>query len=222
MTWRASCFEPGGGPVDRRANRSSNAPKMTPGRAALVGLMDRYVRALLDPFVTLLEIHKLMYFLQAAGEPLKLRFAKGHYGPCAENLRHVLHAVEGHLISGYADGGDAPSKQLDLVPGAFEDAEAFLNENADTQARLHRVFDLIEGFESSFGLELLSSVHWIAREEGARTFDEVAERIYAWNDRKKRFTQRQLGIAADVLSSRGWIDDLASSAAGFPSHRTRQ
>ena len=64
--------------------------------------MDCHANGLLDPFVTLLEVHKLMYFMQAAGEPLKLRFAKAPYGPCAENLRHVLHAVEGHFISGYA------------------------------------------------------------------------------------------------------------------------
>ena len=39
---------------------------MTPARAALVVLMDSYLRGLLDPFVTLLEVHKLMYFMQCA------------------------------------------------------------------------------------------------------------------------------------------------------------
>ena len=57
---------------------------MTPGRAALVGLMDRYFSSLLDPFLTLLEVHKLMYFMQAAGEPLKLRFSEAPQGPYAE------------------------------------------------------------------------------------------------------------------------------------------
>ena len=37
---------------------------MTPGRAALVGLMDRYLSGLLDPFVTVLEVHKLMLLSQ--------------------------------------------------------------------------------------------------------------------------------------------------------------
>ena len=37
---------------------------MTPGRAALVGLMDTYLRGFMDPVVTLLEVHKLMYFMQ--------------------------------------------------------------------------------------------------------------------------------------------------------------
>jgi hypothetical protein len=40
-----------------------------------------------------------MYFMQEAGEPLRLQYVKHHYGPYAENLRHVLNAVEGHLIA---------------------------------------------------------------------------------------------------------------------------
>ena len=118
-------FEPGDVPVDGRPNRSTAVPKMTAGRAALVGLMHRYVGGLLDPFVTLLEVHKLMYFMQEAGEPLRLKFEKGPYGPYAQNLRHVLLAVEGHLLSGYDDGNDEPGKELELIPGAFEDSRAF-------------------------------------------------------------------------------------------------
>ena len=199
-------FKPGGGPADERANRSSDVPRMTPGRAALVGLMDRYLRGLLDPFLTLLEVHKLMYFMQDVGEPLNLRFTKGPYGPYADNLRHVLHAVEGHLVSGYTDGGDVPDKQLDLVPGALEDARAFLQNNVETQARLERVFDLVEGFESPFGLELLSTVHWVAREQNPQTFDDVVRHTYAWNERKRQFSRRQIKIAFDVLSQKGWIE----------------
>jgi hypothetical protein len=60
---------------------------MTAGRAVLVGLMHRYLGGLLDPFVSLLEVHKLMYFMQSAGEPLKLEFQKGPYGPYAWNKR---------------------------------------------------------------------------------------------------------------------------------------
>ena len=196
------------GPVDKHVNRSSDVPKMTAGRAALVGLMDCYLRGLLDPFVTLLEVHKLMYFMQAAGEPLRLKFAKGPYGPYAENLRHVMNAIEGHLVSGYADGGDAPDKQLELVPGALADARAFLEHKADTQARFKRVSDLVEGFESSFGLELLTTVHWVVGEEGARTLDDVVEGTYDWNERKRQFSRRQIKIAFDVLSEKGWIEHL--------------
>ena len=158
-------FEPGGAPADARSTRSTEVPRRTTGRAVLVGLMDRYLRGLLDPFVTLLEVHKLMYFQQVAGEPLRLNFAKGRYGPYAENLRHQLHAIEGHMVSGYVDGGDAPGKHLELVPGAVEDARAFLDDNTDTLARFDKVSDLVEGFESPFGLELLATVHWLADSE---------------------------------------------------------
>ena len=73
---RIIIFEPGGGPADGRANRSKDVPNMTPGRAALVGLLYQYLGGLLDPFVTLLEAHKLMYFMQVAGEPLSLNFSR--------------------------------------------------------------------------------------------------------------------------------------------------
>ena len=180
--------------------------KMTPGRAALVGLMNCYLRGLMDPFVTLLEVHKLMYFMQVAGEPLKLQFVKATYGPYAENLRHVLNAIEGHLVSGYADGGDAPDKELELVPGALDDAHAFLENASETHARFERVSALIEGFESSFGLELLSTVHWIASEEKILAFDDIVNRTYAWSERKKQFSRRQIKIAFDILAEKGWIE----------------
>ena len=199
-------FEPGGGPVDERANRSRKVPKMTPGRAALVGLMSCYLRGLLDPFVTLLEVHKLMYFMQAAGEPLKLQFAKGRYGPYAENLRHVLNAVEGHLVSGYADGGDAPDKQLELVPGALDDAHELLKNKSETQARFERVSDLVDGFESPFGLELLSTVHWIVSEETVHTFDDIVAHTYDWGNSKKQFSLRQIKLAFDILLEKDWIE----------------
>ena len=200
--------------MDNRA-----VPKMTPGRAALVGLMNCYLRGLLDPFVTLLEVHKLMYFMEAAGEPLKLQFA---YGPYAENLRHVLNAIEGHLVSGYADGGDAPDKELELIPGALDDAQALLEHASETHARFERVSALIEGFESSFGLELLSTVHWIASEEKILDFDDIVNRTYAWNERKKQFSRRQIKIAFDILSEKGWIEhsDVRETAhLGRTSHK---
>ncbi len=198
-------YEPGGGPVDVRPNQSKRVPKMTRGRAALVELMNRYLRALLDPFLTLLEIHKLMYFMQEAGEPLRLKFQKGHYGPYAENLRHVLRNIDGHLISGYADEGDAPGKQIEIVPGAVDDAAAFLAKYPRTQERLARVSELVEGFESSFGLELLATTHWVATEHQAHTDDEVIAYTYAWNPNKRQFSERQIKLALQALREKGWL-----------------
>lgn len=197
-------FEPNGAP-DPVALRNKEVPTMSPGRAALVALVNRYLAGLLDPFVTLLEVHKLMYFLQEAGEPLKLKYVKAPYGPYAENLRHVLNAVEGHLVAGYADGGDAPEKELTLVPGATDDADSFLRTHPDTRNRLDRVASLVEGFETPFGLELLSSVHWIVSHDAIRAADEVVTRTYSWSERKRQFSPRQIGLAIDVLEKKGWL-----------------
>lgn len=203
-------FEPGSGPADNRINRSRDVPAMTPGRAVLVQLMQCYNQALLDPYVTLLEVHKLMYFMQIAGEPLRLRFRKARYGPYADNLRHVLNAVEGHLVSGYADGGDNPQKRLDLVPGAVKDARAFLEQCPDTKDRFLRVADLVEGFESSFGMELLSTVHWVVDKECAASVADAIRGAYAWSPRKRQFTERQIRIAVNKLTHKGWIPELGT------------
>jgi hypothetical protein len=96
--------------------KESKVPNMTEGRAALLGLMRRYLSAVMDPTVTLLEVHKLMYFMQEAGESLRLNYQKAPYGPYAENLRHVLSYIEGHFISGYGDAEDRPDKPLELMP----------------------------------------------------------------------------------------------------------
>ena len=200
-------FEPDETFVDKKLNLSTNVPEITPGRAALVGLMHRYLGGLMDPFITLLEVHKLMYFMQCAGQDLRLKFTKGIYGPYAENLRHVLHAIEGHLVSGYDDGGDRPDKQLTLVPGALDDALLFLKEKdvTNTQEHFNRVCDLVDGFESPFGLELLATVHWVVENEQVQTIDDVITSVYAWYE-KKQFSKRQITLALDVLSKKGWIN----------------
>ncbi len=180
--------------------------RMTAGRAALVTLMRRYLNGLLDPSISLLEVHKLMYFLQEAGEPLHLKYQKAYYGPYAENLRHVLSAIEGSLVSGYDDGGDEPYKELELMPGAVEDAEDFLDGHEHTLARFDRVSNLVDGFESPVGLELLSTVHWVFKEEGARSRIDIVEQVHGWSKHKRQFTERQIGLAIRVLEQKGWMD----------------
>lgn len=198
-------FEPHAQESDERVNRSSNVPAMTAGRAALVALMRRYLAALLDPSISLLEVHKLMYFLQEAGEPLRLRYVKAPYGPYAENLRHVLQSVEGHLICGYADGGDTPDKPLALVPGAMEEAERYLAAHVATHERLDRTTALVEGFETPYGLELLATVHWVVTKEFAQSANEIGSRVHNWNPRKRQFTPEQISGAAARLRENGWI-----------------
>lgn len=207
---RTVVYEPMKNAPRAEVSTKGEAPKITPGRAVLVGLIDRYLAGLMDPFVSLLEVHKLMYFAQVAGEPLRLTFVKSHYGPYAENLRHVLAAVEGHLLVGYGDGGDSPEKPLELVAGALDDATKFLENHPDTLARFERVASLVDGFESPSGLELLATVHWVATREGAGHDDAIVKAVHAWGPRKRGFTPEQILVTARRLQEEGWIAPLAA------------
>lgn len=180
-------------------------PPMTPGRATLIKLIASYLNGMMDHSVTLLEVHKLMYFAQRAGEPLRLTFVAGQYGPYAENLRHVLRAIDGHMIAGYGDGGDKPDKELSLVPGVLEEATEFITTHPSTDARFDRVAELVEGFESPVGLELLASVDWIASHGEAANSAAAVVAMHNWNERKRKFTAPQIKAAWDRLETEGWI-----------------
>ena len=201
-------YEPTGAPAAEVMVKEKKIPKMTVGRAALISLMRRYLAAVMDPFISLLEIHKLIYFMQEAGENLKLRYSKGIYGPYAQNLRHVLSHIEGHFITGYADAEDRPDKQIELLPEAADHADIFLKKHFDTHERFDRVADLIKGFETPFGMELLATVHWVATREDAATADEAILKTYAWNDRKKMFQEEHIRIAWEVLKKKGWLTKI--------------
>ncbi|GAB6161934.1 macro domain-containing protein [Desulfothermus naphthae] len=183
----------------------NSKPKMTAGRAALIKLINIYLEGLLDPYITLLEIHKLMYFLQEAGYNLKLKFQKGYYGPYAENLRHVLNKIEGHFIKGYS-GDENPYNTIELTPMALEMAEKILVKNVDLQKKLSKVVNLVEGFESPFGLELLATTHWVIVHENVNpTVESVSKAFSQWNYRKKKFTDRQIKLAIDTLRRSNFI-----------------
>lgn len=184
-------------------------------RALVVCLTDRYLSGLLDPFVTSLEVQKLMYFMQASGQHLRLSYKRGPCGPYASNLRHVLNEVEGHFVSGFAHGEEAPAKMLNLVLSAREDALAFLHGQPETMQRFDRVANLIDGFESSYGLELLATVHWLATRERITETRSLIEAAHNWNERKERFTPRQIQIAADVLADGGWIAPVSGREEAY-------
>jgi O-acetyl-ADP-ribose deacetylase (regulator of RNase III) len=202
---RVLLFEPAGAPEPAEMVKERKAPNMTPGRAVLIELMSRYLAAVMDPFVTLLEIHKLMYFMQETGENLRLRYEKGLYGPYAKNLRPVLNVIEGYFIVGYGDAEDDPERPIELLPGVTELASKFIESQPDTQARFDRVAQLIHGFETPFGMELLATVHWVCSREGAKSVEEAIQTTHAWNDRKKVFGPRQIELARDVLVTQHWL-----------------
>lgn len=209
---RAVVFEPADAPHPAQMAKAREVPAMTPGRAALVGLVKRYLNGLMDPAVSLLEIYKLMYFMQSAGENLRLKYVKGPYGPYSTNLRHVLAQIEGYHLVGFRDGGEAPDKELELVPGAFEEAERFLADHPESLQRFERVGQLVDGFETPYGLELLSTVHWIAEQERVDDPGMIRKHLAQWSERKRMFTEQQVAVALDALKTGGWLERLEAPA----------
>lgn len=197
-------YEPAGATKATEMRVATVRPKMTGARAAILLLMGKY--NVPGYRLTLLEIQKLAYFLQVAGEPLKLAFAKQKYGPYTEQLHHVLQRLEGHFIRGYGDRSRDVS--VTLLPGAAEEAEAFLQGNRDTEARFERVARLIQGLETPYGMELLATVHWVAMCEspGAREDpDKAIEGVHNWSEHKKKsFHSNQIAIAWKI-EARGMV-----------------
>lgn len=153
-----------------------------------------------------LEVQKLAYLLQAAGEPLRLRYDRGHYGPYAHALNKTLRELEGHFTVGLGDR-ERPMAQIELLDGAVDEARRALTGQPEAQERFERVARLIEGFESPYGLELLASIHWLAEEERKVSDpDEALDELRAWTRRKADlFQPHHVETAWQRLESQGWL-----------------
>ncbi len=197
-------FEPGYAPPHRERPAAHRAAwRWTEPRAALATLMDAYRIA--DYRLSHLEAQKLAYFLQEAGVPMKLRFKAAHYGPYADNLRHLLITMEGQVLFG-ADGSSAPDAKLELIETSLVRARQYLGQRPALAEQVERVRGLIEGFETPYGMELLATVHWIARDHGVPTVDEALERVRSWSDAKRaRFGEHHVRTALQQLQDTDWI-----------------
>lgn len=198
-------YSPQGAPAAKDMPVRTARPKMTAARALFIKLMDHY--SALHYRRTLLEIQKLAYFLQEAGEPLRLRFEKGLYGPYAHNLNKVLETLEGHYIRGFGDS-QKPDTEIDLLPHAVEEADDFLKQHTESVKRLEKVSDLIAGFETPYGMELLSSVHWVGVHEDLAAQDEAAaaQAVQNWNARKRgMFQSHHVQVAWQRLKQQSWL-----------------
>ncbi len=210
----ALIFAPTGASAPAAMVNRTERPEMTPRRANMLRLLSDY--RVLGYDLTLLEIQKILFFLQMAGEPLALRFAKHHYGPYADNLRQVLNRFEGHFLEGFGDGNNNPQTPIRLFDEAVSEAVRVSEQSSTPEQteRVRRVFELIEGFESPYGMELLASVHWVAVHDGVPNDPEaVIHAIHSWNDRKQRIMKPEhIRVAWNRLHDLGWLGHSTSNA----------
>jgi O-acetyl-ADP-ribose deacetylase (regulator of RNase III) len=186
--------------------------KLTPARALVAELVRRYW--ILGIECSLLEIQKLAYFLERKIEafgldnPLKLQFQADRYGPYSPKLRHLLNGLDGsylHCEKRVSDAGP-----LDVI--WFEDAkrdrvDAYLGSEAKLyRPALEATAELIDGFESPLGMELLGTVDWLLKEGVRPNVDAVRIGLQEWpggagaGERKRRlFDDRMIGLALGRL-----------------------
>ena len=201
---RTLLYEPRGAPAPDEMTVTTERPYMTLARAAIFKLIQRY--GIPDYRLQMLEAQKLAYFLQRAGQGLQLEFAKDRYGPYAENLNFLLQRMEGHFIRGYGDR--SRDAQIQVLPQAAVEADAFLYDHPRTIDYIERVGELIQGFETPYGMELLASVCWLANEQAlpALDTDAAVTAVHEWSARKRRlFKPEHIRIAWRRLSAHGWI-----------------
>ncbi|MFC4145756.1 macro domain-containing protein [Micromonospora mangrovi] len=218
---RVLLFPPEGAPAPSEMPVATPKPPLTPGRATLLRTIERYLEQAraLEPRegITSLEIQKLAYFLQTFGEPLRLSFVRGRYGPYAEGLNHVLDLLEGHYLVGFGDRSARVEelRPIHLTVGTSKAVSAwFGSSHRPVPATVDRLAELVRGFESPYSLELLATVHYAAQADPpTHQLDQLIERVQAWSGRKARlFTPSHVSTAYDRLNAHGLLPTVATSS----------
>lgn len=152
--------------------KRAGVQKLTPARALIAEAVRRYW--VLGMECSLLEVQKLAWFLERSLDRLGLRndlqlsFKAHRYGPFAANLNHLLNSLDGSYLR--SDKRIADARPWDVIgfdDGRKELVQAFLKSEAkDVAPALELASQVIDGFESPFGMELLASVDWLLSCEG--------------------------------------------------------
>ncbi len=148
--------------------------KLTPARALIAEAVRRYSIQGLD--CSILEVQKLAWFLEnslhdlglANPDPLDLRFTANRYGPYAHRLTHLLDGLDGSYL--HCEKRLADADPLDLIEFNWDKRSQVMTFLASGEGKpyaspLKWTENLIEGFQSPYGLELLATVDWLLRVE---------------------------------------------------------
>jgi O-acetyl-ADP-ribose deacetylase (regulator of RNase III) len=177
---------------------------LTVARAMLLYSLYQYER--LGEVATVFAANKLAYFLQESGEPLRLQFTPYRYGPYAQAVEKVLYALNGKYLKGMEQMQVRAFEPLKLNYERYEEVENYIKVNlsAEQKQRLKNLFSVIEGFETTLSLEILSSTHYLRSKNSRMTENELFEKIQSWSERKKTLiTKEYIDIAVNHLNNYG-------------------
>lgn len=185
--WDITIYEPGF--KDQKMVERREVP-LTAARAILLHLLDRY--RILGYDINLLVAQKMTYLMQRFGEPMKLQFVRGPYGPYAHNLNFLLQKLNGAFLW-YKEEDNKPTTTVKLEGSKLNEVEHFIHEQAteEQRHRMDKVLELIKGLETPYGLELLSTVDFVIHQTGKRDVNLIQEEIHKWTDRKKELMKPQ-------------------------------
>jgi O-acetyl-ADP-ribose deacetylase (regulator of RNase III) len=201
-------YAPLGAPAPADMPVRTKRPRLTRFGAALINACNSYIDLSLDAGLaverklSLLEVHKVAYFLQTAGWPGRLSFDQGHYGPYAKDLDHFISSVEGHFVYGYGDGTGGSKAVLEIDQRASLDAKNLMLGDEDFSEVMLRFCNIVSGFEFAYGVELLSTVHFIAVDKlnVVHGLDAVVKKVEEWSPRKRAlFKSDQTAVAYEHL-----------------------
>lgn len=203
-------------PTSRYQNvvKRSGIEKLTPARALVAELVRRYW--VLGIECSLLEVHKLAYFLERTidklnlDDPLDLRFEADKYGPYVPRLTHLLDGLDGSYLHCGKRLGDAGPFDVIWFDDAKRDKVAAYLGTGEAKAylpALEATAELIDGFQSPLGMELLATLDWLLYHDKVKPeHNAIKEALTNWAggakaaERKVRlFEDRFIDIALERL-----------------------
>lgn len=180
--------------------------KLTPARALITEMIRRY--GLLGLDCSILEIQKLAWFLervinrQRLANPLDLQFVADRYGPYAHRLTHLLDALDGSYL--HCDKRLADASPLGSIHFNHEmepRLRAYLKSPpaAPFADSIEATDQLIDGFQSPLGMEVLATTDWlIARESAEPSVEGIRQGLAHWPAGESA-AQRKLSLFSDKL-----------------------
>jgi len=173
--------------------------QLNPTRAIYLQIIRQY--ELLGEDISTLVVQKLAYLLQRMGEKLNLRFDKGIYGPYSPNLNKVIEALSPHYLN-YDGDLNSPMTSIKLVQDRKSESKDIINNKLDPNQknRLHSIQNLIEGFESTLGIELLATVAFAIEQCPNCSKEEIISDIHNWTTRKKEImSEHMISVSYDRI-----------------------
>ena len=142
--------------------------KLTPARALMAEMIRRY--EILGFDCSMLEAQKLAWFLSRAitrsglANPVADDFAANRYGPYSEKVRHLLDSLDGSYLECERRVADArPFDPIRFRHDRRDRISAYLTapDASPYRPALDLASDVIDGFQSPHGLELLATIDWL-------------------------------------------------------------